>query len=91
MSDSAHCPSLPSSVTASRVVSGDMKALPLLARDMAARAAMIGTGIAIYRGVRGQPIPARELVPMALVGSASISTFVLAYIWYNKRAARRGE
>ena len=82
-------PSLPSSVTAARLVSGDLSALPYMARDLVGRAALIALGASSYRVLRGEQVELREVAPLALAGSASIEVFVLAYTWYSGQSGSR--
>ena len=73
-----YCPSLPSSESVARLVSGDPLAIPLIARDLVTRAAMIGAGMYIA----GQR---ENLVRNALAGSAAIESFVILWVFAKSR------
>ena len=77
------CAALPSSNTAARIWDGDTAAIPTIARDLALRGLLIGTGMYLA-GARGRP-----LLVQALAGSAVIEGFVLAWIGYDRYAARQ--
>ena len=71
------CPLLPSAGHASRLMNGELVAVPLVALDVLMRAALIGGGMYLAG--------ARDKVPRyAIGGSLAIETFVLAYLALTK-------
>lgn len=64
---------LPSADTAERLVAGDMKALPNLARDLIGRAALVGVGCKIAGASW------TETVKYGLSGALAIEAFVMSY------------
>lgn len=67
------CATLPSSVTAYRLMHGDVGAFPYLLRDLVGRAALVGIG------VRLAGASWRDAAKYGVTGAASIEVFVLAY------------
>ena len=67
------CPKLPSSNTAHRLWAGDPWGIPLVARDVLLRGAIIGAGLYLA-GER------EHLVRYSLFGAAAIETFVLLWV-----------
>ena len=73
---------IPSSKTAFAVVSGDTRAIPLVARDLLGRSLLIGTGIALT----GSGLKAA--LKYGLAGSFAIECFVLGYAAYQTHVAK---
>lgn len=65
--------SLPSAKSADRLVRGDLGAVPIVAGHTLARAALVGTGIAIAGAGR------KDTVRYAIAGAIAIEVFVLLY------------
>lgn len=74
---------LPTGENATDVVRGEPGSLATMLGYTAARAALIGVGVAAT-GVRD----ARDLVRYSLAGSAAVEAFVLSYAWYDERKKR---
>lgn len=71
-----HCPTLPSSNSAYDFVTGKPGAWMTVLRDMLARSALVGVGMAVA-GERD------HLLRNALAGGVAIEAFVLAWIYAN--------
>lgn len=87
MSDSGEvngqCATLPSSVTAYRVIGGDPDGIALLARDFVGRSFLVAVG-AYAMGLRGD-----ALYKAAIGGAGGIELFVLGYAYWNIWRMRR--
>lgn len=70
------CPTLPSALSAHRLLVGDPWAIFAVVRDVLFRAVLIGTGMWIV-GARD------NLALNAIAGSVAIETFVLGYLSLN--------
>ncbi len=79
------CPTLPSSEGAYKIVTGAPGWQMILARDLAGRAVLCAAGIAVIGGVRD----IRDLAKLGFASAVGIETFVLAWVAYQTRAARR--
>jgi hypothetical protein len=73
------CPALPSGTSAYRLVSGDPSGVPGVIGHTVARAALIGTGMAVA-GER------RHLVRNAIGGALAIEAFVLVWASWRVRS-----